>query len=277
MFKEVILFFAIWLLLWSPIAFVLGQRLQWAFPHPPTPEQKIPLVLSLYALAPPLLWVWARRSGQSLADFGWSWSPGFGFQVAAGLGLAISSLVLLWGLERLGGWIRFAFDREMLRRQTGSILLILLIAIAISAVEELLFRGFLTEALLSILGQVQGVDNRPLGSGWVVILAVGLANGVFALLHLPWDRWQNVVPQLPGLWLMGWVLSLACLQQGNLGLAIGLHGGWVWAIASLDTLQALKYTGQVPTWVTGVGGHVLAGIIGLVFLVAMGGFLWFAA
>lgn len=269
--SNIILFFAIWILLWSPIAFLLGRQLQWNFPKPPTPEQKIPLVLSLYVLAPPLLWVWVHRSGLTtsglnLANYGWAWSGAFAWRVGAGLGLAVLSLVLLWSLERLLGWIRFEIDAKALLKLVGPILAV---AIAISVVEELLFRGFLFEELVSTLANASG-----LGSGWVVVVALGLTNLVFALLHLPWDRWQAVVPQLPGLWLLGFVLSLAYLRWGDLAMAIGLHAGWVWAIASLDTVNGIQYTGNVPAWVTGVGGYLLAGVMGVGFLGVIGGLIF---
>ncbi len=278
---NIILFFAVWILLWSPIAFLLGRKLRWDFPNPPTPEQKIPLVLSLYVLAPPLLWFWVHRSGWmgsgvmgsgvtgsglTLANYGWAWSGAFALRVGSGLGLAVLSLVLLWGLERLLGWITFELDAKALLKLVGPILAV---AIAISVVEELLFRGFLFEELVSTLGNSSG-----LGSGWVVIVALGLTNLVFALLHLPWDRWQAVVPQLPGLWVLGLVLSLAYLRWGDLAMAIGLHAGWVWAIASLDTVNGIQYTGKVPAWVTGVGGYLLAGVMGVGFLGVIGGLIF---
>jgi hypothetical protein len=60
------------------------------------------------------------------------------------------------------------------------------------------------------------------------------------------------MPQLPGLWLMGMVLVLArYVDGGSLGLAWGLHAGWVWAIASLDSAQLITYTGTGSEWVTG--------------------------
>lgn len=272
-------FFGLWVLCWSPIALVVGRTVRWDFPRPPTPAQKIPLVLSLYVLAPPLLWLFVRRSGETLQGLGWVWSWEFCLRIGFGLGLAVLSLGLFWGLEWALGWVRFGGEPRALLGAMGPVFVV---AIAISTVEELLFRGFIATRLVpemaasGLFSQVSetvsvfGDATLPLAA----IAGLGLTNLIFALLHLPWDRWQAVVPQLPGLWLLGMVLSLACVRSGDLGLAIGLHGGWVWAIATLDTQSSIQATEKVPAWLTGVGGYLLAGLAGVVFLALVGWGLW---
>ncbi len=263
---SLVFFFLSWLLLWIPWGIWLGYRLGWAFPQPPRPEQKIPLVLSLYVFALPLLGLLTCFGHHPWSDYGSSWTLTFGFGILTGLGLALLSLALLWGLAWSLGWITFTLDPDQLLKTAP---LVLAIALFISGVEEIVFRGFVPVSLPALFSYFGIGSLGEIGSlgGWGI---VAIANLLFALLHFPWDRWQNVVPQLPGLWLLGMVLSLAYARQGNLGLAIGLHGGWVWAIASLDTLQAIQPTGKVPAWVTGMGGYLLAGIMGLVFLALVG-------
>lgn len=90
-----------------------------------------------------------------------------------------------------------------------------------------------------------------LGRDYPIWLAAIISSLIFALLHLVWEK-KETVPQLPGLWLMGMVLVLARLvNDGNLGIAWGLHSGWVWAIGCIDTAGLINYTGNVPEWVTG--------------------------
>jgi len=73
------------------------------------------------------------------------------------------------------------------------------------------------------------------------------------------------------------VLVLArWLDGGSLGLAIGLHAGWVWGIASLDTAEILDYPERNLGWITG-NGKPLAGIFGIVLLVTTGAILWVIA
>jgi hypothetical protein len=75
---------------------------------------------------------------------------------------------------------------------------------------------------------------------------------------------------------MGMVLVLArFIDGGSLGLAWGLHTGWVWAIASLDTARLITYTGISSEWVTGKNGKPLAGVAGVLCLLATGLILWF--
>jgi hypothetical protein len=73
---------------------------------------------------------------------------------------------------------------------------------------------------------------------------------------------------------MGMVLTLACLcDRGSLGLAIGLHAGWIWGITSVDTLGSVTASRKVPEWVTGLGGKPLAGLLGIVMLLLVAGLL----
>jgi hypothetical protein len=135
----------------------------------------------------------------------------------------------------------------------------LLLAVWISGTEELVFRGF----LLTQLRQDYSVGAAAL-----------ISSLIFALLHLIWER-RETIPQLPGLWLMGMILVLArFVDGGSLGLAWGIHSGWVWAIASLDTAQLITYTGISSEWVTGKNGKPLAGAAGVLCLVATGVILW---
>ena len=263
---EVGQFLGLWLLCWSPFAWTVGRYLKWEFPHPPTPVQKIPLVLSLYLLAPPLLWAWLDHRGETFQALGWCWSASFGRHVGLGLGLALLSLLLFWGLEWAMGWIQISVEPARLFRQLGPILIV---AMLISAVEELLFRGFVATRFLSGTGAEMAAGSVMFSL--TVLSGIGLTNLLFALLHLPWERWQAVTPQLPGLWLLGVVLSIASIRWGDLGVAVGLHGGWVWAIATIDGMDGLKPTGKVPAWVTGLGGSLLAGAGGIMFLALMGG------
>ena len=50
------LFLLIWFLAWLPLAIPLAYRLQWHPLQETTPQQKLPLVASLYLIFPPLLW-----------------------------------------------------------------------------------------------------------------------------------------------------------------------------------------------------------------------------
>jgi hypothetical protein len=134
----------------------------------------------------------------------------------------------------------------------------LLLGFGVALVEELLFRGWLLNELEA------EYPNR--------IAALGCAL-IFAIAHFlkPWDQILQSWPQFPGLVLAGVVLIWARWQRGSgLGLPMGLHGGWVWGIAVINSLGWVHYTGLVPEWVTGIGGNPLAGVSGLVLLTLTG-------
>lgn len=272
---KITVFFLAWLLLWLPIAIPLGIVLKWnPFREGTSAPQKLPLVASLYLLAPGILWEAAILEDQSFSVYGFVWdvdtlqSLGWGW-LLGGAGL----VVMFLGQWRLG-WLQFRSPVTALETSaedaasglvlsSGSIvrvsLLTLVLAFWISVTEELVFRGFLLNQLYQ---------------GYEPLWAATIASLIFALLHLVWEGQENG-PQLPGLWLMGMVLALArWVDGGSLGLACGLHAGWVWVIASLDTVPMLSYTGKAPEWITGIAGKPLAGLVGLLFLLATALGLW---
>jgi uncharacterized protein len=251
----VAIFFMAWGIAWLPIAIPLAIALQWQPPQPPTIAQKIPLVLSLYALAPILLWAVIHFGGGSWTDYGIRVDGSQAIALGLGLAIAVTGVALLYGLNLALGWNHWRSENwPQLRTALAPTLALGLI---ISGIEEPIFRGFV---------------QTQLQQDYSWAMATLLSSLIFALLHLVWDG-KAGIPQLPGLWLMGAVLVLARgAEEGALGLAWGLHAGWVWAIASLDTAQISPPTGYGPTWLTG-NGQPLAGLLGLALLLLTGGLL----
>jgi hypothetical protein len=254
---KIIAFFVAWLALWLPLAIPLAIALKW---HPPKPlaiAQKIPLVLSLYLLAPLALWGFATLEGQPFAVYGLVLARSTFSSLLLGLGLGVLGIALLFSLERWAGWIEI--EQSNRHQFVAALLPTFTLALLISLVEELIFRGFL-------LNQLQ-LES----AAWVAAASSSL---IFALLHLVWDG-TEIAPQLPGLWLMGVVLVIArWADGGSLGLACGLHAGWVWGMASLDTAQLIRYTDRGSEWLTGLKKQPLAGGMGLLLLCGTGRVLW---
>jgi len=269
---KITIFFGVWMGLWMPIAVLSAFALNWRPPQPLNQTQKLTLLASLYGIAPIVLWKISQVEGQSFADYGLAWRFEFFRSIILGFGLATISLIVLFGFQFSMGWLHLwpqhregqeqqsspvNFDLPAKNRwvklwQTAILVLpILLIAFWISSTEELIFRGFLQKQL------------QQEYSVWVATL---IASTIFALSHLLWEL-RNTFRQLPGLGLMGMVLTWACIcNGGSLGVAIGLHAGWIWGISSLDTLGGVKATEKVPEWVTGLGGQPLAGVSAMVML-----------
>lgn len=266
-----LIFFVLWLLSWLPIALPLARALKWQFPQPISPAQKLPLLASLYVLAPLVLGGIFALESSSLSDYGLPWRIDLLRSFGAGLAIGSLGLASLFGLEWGLGWIQWRSPQTQAASVEApepiaaaaipifsTLLTTLLIGTWISLTEELIFRGF----LLTTLQQ-----------DFTLWIAAAIASLIFALLHLVWEGQENL-PQLPGLFLMGWVLVLArVVDQGDLGLAWGLHAGWIWIMASLDTLGVIHYRDRVSPWMTGIGNKPLAGIMGLLFLLVTGGIL----
>jgi hypothetical protein len=64
------------------------------------------------------------------------------------------------------------------------------------------------------------------------------------------------------------------VDRNQLGLAWGLHAGWVFGMASLDSADLIRYTGRTSEWLTGLKKKPLAGAMGLLFLLTTAGVLW---
>lgn len=254
---QVMGFFLAWGGLWLPVAIVCATLVDWRPPKPLAPEQKLPLLASLYLIAPLVLWGASWVKCESFSDYGFAWTPWMLSSLGLGFSLGVLSLAVLFGIQTALGWV--SWQPASGRRLASVLLPTLLLALWISATEELVFRGFL-------LTQLQ--------HDYAVGAAAAISSLIFALLHLVWEQ-QETIPQLPGLWLMGMVLVLArYVDGGSLGLAWGLHTGWVWAIASLDSAQLITYTGVGSEWMTGKNGKPLAGGAGIICLLATGVIFW---
>jgi membrane protease YdiL (CAAX protease family) len=260
---KIILFFSTWIVVWLPVAIVLAIALKW---HPPQPlgNKKLPLLASLYVIVPFILWATSWIENTSFVNWGWDWQPAVLMSLMRGLGLGIISLVILFGLQLTAGWLDL--KKSDTSTETGekkinfwtlilnpASLLTLLLALWISATEELIFRG----CLQTILQQ-----------DYSVLIAAAIASFIFAIAHLIWAA-KETLPQLPGLWLMGMVLTLARIaDNGSLGLAIGIHAAWIWGITTVDTEGAINPTGRAPEWMTGIAAKPLAGAVGILLLLA---------
>jgi membrane protease YdiL (CAAX protease family) len=243
-------FLALWFLVWLPIGLPLMAKVGWNPRQDATPSQKLSLVIPLYLLAPGVITLWLWLSETSLPDYGWSAEPRFWLHSLLGWVLGLLGLTLVWGLHSILGVCRWQAQHWALWLKLS--LPIAVLALGISAAEELIFRGiFQTHLQLS-------------WTPWAAALGV---SAVFALLHLIWERRQTL-PQIPGLFALGLVLVLArTADQGELGLAWGLHSAWVFGLASVDSAGLLTYPRPEGTWLTGRFNQPLAGLGGFLCLV----------
>jgi uncharacterized protein len=253
----VMAFFIIWVLVWLPIATLTAILLNWQPGQTLHPQQKIPLLVSLYLLAPLILWGINWLGLGSFSDYGLVGNLVIVNSLLLGFSLGVLGLAVVFSCQFYLGW--WQWQQSNFKLIPSILLPTLLIALLVGGIEELIFRGFLLTKL---------EQDYPV---WVAAVISSL---IFALLHLVWEQ-RETIPQLPGLWLMGMVLVLArFVDRGNLGIAWGLHAGWVWAIATLDTAELITYTGKVSEWYTGKHKKPLAGLAGIFCLLGTGVILW---
>ncbi len=182
-----------------------------------------------------------------------------GVDLLRGLAIATISLLILFGLEGALGWLvwqqpqSYGYFRRVILEG-------LIVGLGIGFAEELLFRGWLLDEL-----------QRD----YTLRIALWIDASLFAISHFikPLEAIIHTLPQFPALLLLGLTQVWGKRwRRGRLGLPIGLHGGLVWVYYIINVGQLMKYSHQVPDWITGVNNNPLAGVMGLVLLSGLG--LW---
>ena len=249
----VMAFFVVWVGCWLPLVAILAITRNWQIHKSLQPEQKVPLLVSLYLLVPLILWGFQWFNLGSFSDYGLVGKVSIFRSLLLGFGLGVFILAIVFFGQICLGWCYL--EKPNIKLIPSSFLTIFLVAWFVGGIEELVFRGFLL---------------TKLEQNYSVWLAAMISSLVFAILHLVWEQ-KETIPQLPGLWLMGMTLVLARLTDGNnLGIAWGLHAGWVWAIATIDTVELITYTDKISVWVTGKNKKPLAGLTGIMSILATG-------
>jgi len=251
---KIIIFLIIWAVIWLPIALPLIRLSKWQTAAPTANTQKkLTLIFSLYVLVPPLIWVLVQIGDITLKQVGIIFQVRLFQSILFGYGLSIFTLFLIylweWSLNVL------TFNKNINIMKNPSILvnipLLGFVSLFIASIEELVFRGIFVNFLMT---------------DYSIILTGIISSLIFALLHLVWEQ-KNTIPQLPGLFLLGLVLFYALMMDNNLlGLAIGLHGGWVFGLAWVDTLDLVNYNSHFPAWIIGNREQPLGSIAGIMVL-----------
>jgi uncharacterized protein len=137
----------------------------------------------------------------------------------------------------------------------------LLSALGVAFAEELFFRGWLFFELKR---------DYPLQT------VLWLSALIFAIAHFlkPIAEIVRTFMTFPALFLLGFALARSKIKYGDrLGICIGIHGGLVWGYYILNVGKLITYTDRVPSWVTGIDGNPIAGLLGLLFLALLTFFL----
>lgn len=167
------------------------------------------------------------------------------------IALGLLSLFCLFLFEGWLGWLTWQAPTQFLPK---IILEGLIVALSVGLAEELLFRGWLVDELQW--------DYSNKVSLWA-------SSSIYAGVHFikPLAEIWRTLPSFPGLLLLGLTLGWARLaHKGRLGFPIGLHAGFVWSYYIINVGNVVRYSDQIPNWVTGIDSNPLAGGMGLLFL-----------
>jgi hypothetical protein len=236
------------LLLWLPLAAPIYLSV-----HDSNLESILTMVL-LYGVFIFLLRLWGKyiyQQPQILRHYGLEFTRQNGVDLLRGLAMGIINTLILFGLQGVLGWLVWQQPQVFLLKV---ILEGLLVGLGIGFAEELLFRGWLLDELQR--------DYSPGVALWTDATA-------FAALHFikPLEAIIHTLPQFPALVLLGLTQVWGKRwRRGRLGLPIGLHGGLVWGYYIINVGELVKYSGQVPDWVTGVNNNPLQGVMGVLLM-----------
>ncbi|MBT9313294.1 CPBP family intramembrane glutamic endopeptidase [Leptothoe kymatousa] len=251
---RILIFFALLLLLWSPLALLTYGAGYVAN------QGALASTLALIALYLCFLghaWLWGRGVHGWLRPFdqyGLVFVKRFFKDSAIALALGLGLVVGLFGLEVFLGWATLHP-----RGITTIALEGLGVALGIGLAEELLFRGWLL---------------TELGTGVSKYQAIFWSGFIFAVAHFikPLPDIISTSPQFLGLLLLGLILgamrhiSRYPTRFQSLGLPMGLHAGLVWGYYIVDVADLVIPSGQVPEWMTGIHGNPLSGLLGVAIL-----------
>lgn len=211
-------------------------------------------IVLLYAEFILLVRLWGKhvyRQPDLLQHYGLKLTRNNGVELLRGLAIGLIGVLILFGLESLLGWLVWQQPKVFLLKLVFESLIV---GLGVGFAEELLFRGWLLNEL-----------ERDYSKS----VALWASAVIFATSHFikPLEAMIHSLPQFPALVILGLTQvwgKRSC--RGRLGLPIGLHGGLVSGYYIINVGEFIKYSGQVPDWVTGVNKNPLAGVMGLVVL-----------
>lgn len=181
-------------------------------------------------------------------------------EIIYGLAIGYCFCQTLFLVAAIGGWV---IIKPVSSNTLKIVLEGLISALGIGFAEELVFRGW-------ILTELQRDYSKNKALFWSSL--------IFAIAHFlkPLSEIMRTWVTFPALFILGLTLVWAKWSQHNrLGISIGLHSGLVWSYYVLAVGEQIEYTGQVPSWVTGIDGNPIAGILGLIFLGLLAILMWY--
>ncbi|MFQ5603458.1 MAG: lysostaphin resistance A-like protein [bacterium] len=213
-------------------------------------------------------WLDRRKFAETGIQSSKNWWVDFGF----GLALGAVLMTLIFGVERMAGWVTISETFRM-PNPDQSFLLAMLTAfvfyIGVGFAEELTFRGYL------LLNVAEGLKFRFINARWAVLISWFLTSAVFGIAHA--NNPNATLISSVNIAMAGIMLGLAYVLTGSLAIPIGLHITWNFFQGNVfgfpvsgtnvfpTTVTAIEQGGP-EIWTGGVFGPE-AGLLGLLAMI----------
>jgi len=195
---------------------------------------------------------------------GWWEHLQMGFFLSTGIFILYTSFLFITGTKIL------QVDAKSIGDLFFQLFKILLIAGLVGCIEEIFFRGFVFQSFLRDMQTVSAVCASSLFYSLLhffkakVLVFPGFQPFIgFMVIYQSFSNmivnFTAIMPTMIGLFLVGVVLSYACLRTNSLYFAIGLHAGWVFLIKT--NILVFDHVGTNSRWLYG-DSKVVTGILG---------------
>jgi len=195
---------------------------------------------------------------------GWWEHLQMGFFLSTGIFILYTSFLFITGTKIL------EVDAKSLGDLFFQLFKILLIAGLVGCIEEIFFRGFIFQSFLRNMHTVSAVCASSLfysllhffrvkllvSPGFQPFIGFEVIYQSFAKLLI---NFNTSMPTIIGIFLVGVVLSYACLRTNSLYFAIGLHAGWIVLIKT--NILLFDHVGTNLRWLFG-DSKVVTGVLG---------------
>lgn len=200
---------------------------------------------------------------------GWWEHLQMGFFLSTGIFILYTSFLFITGTKIL------QVDAKSLGDLLFQLFKILLIAGLVGCIEEIFFRGFIFQSFLRDMYTVSAVCASSLfysllhffkvkllvSPGFQPFIGFEVIYQSFANLLI---NFNTIMPTIIGIFLVGVVLSYACLRTNSLYFAIGLHAGWIFLIKT--NILLFDHVGTNHRWLYG-DSKVATGVLGWSLLI----------
>ena len=145
--SKIIIFLISWAVIWLPIVLPILWFTVWQKSAPNPNTHKLTLILSLYSIAPILVWGVLKVENASWQEIGIIWQASLFQSILFGYCLSIATLFLVYGIQLALGWLRWQ-QKPVLNGDFGiTLIALVLVSLIIGSIEELIFRGVIVNFL----------------------------------------------------------------------------------------------------------------------------------